>query len=155
MTPLQAALLRRAISLALEAHGEQLDKAGEPYILHPLAVMQSVREWDEKVVAVLHDVLEDTYVTVAVLESEGFPPHIVEALCVLTHGRGESYLESYLPRVRANTLATLVKLADIAHNSSPVRLAQLDRETRERLTKQYLEANLFLTMPGVFGERAS
>lgn len=142
-------VLLKAIKLALRAHGRQLDKCGDLYILHPLAVMSRMESDLDRTVAVMHDLLEDTYVTVEVLRD--FPEVVVNAVLALTrrkdkHLLSEAYTE-YLARVRANPIALRVKLQDIAHNTSPVRLARLPEAEQVRLKAKYTEALAFLARP--------
>jgi len=128
-----------AITLAKRAHDGQLDKSGRPYIGHPLRVMKRVSGEHARMVAVLHDVIEDTWVTADHLIEAGCPPEVVRAVVALSKQPGESQPD-YLARVAANPLATLVKRADIADNSSPARLARLDEPTRNRLRDKYVTA---------------
>lgn len=149
-------LLLQAIRLALDAHGDQLDKAGMPYILHPLHVMNSVDSIDAKIVAVLHDVIEDTKATFLFSEncyaiciwfnktSYNFPPHILEALAAISKIVGETNKEYWI-RVKANPLALRVKLADIGHNSSEERLNALPPEEATYLRTKYAKALKYLT----------
>lgn len=132
-----------AIRIAVDAHGYQLDKAGLPYILHPLHVMNSVDSIDAKIVAVLHDTIEDTTQTLAGLCSAGFSPEIVNAVDAISKRKGESY-DDYLARVKANPLALRVKLADMAHNSSSQRLEALEPGERKYLEGKYFSARTFL-----------
>jgi (p)ppGpp synthase/HD superfamily hydrolase len=107
-----------AILLATNAHRGQTDKAGLPYITHPLRVMSMFvlpEEEDERVVAVLHDVVEDCEITLLDLEIYGFSPRVVDAVNAITDRKGESY-EDYIERVAQNPLALKVKLADLADN---------------------------------------
>jgi len=122
MTP---AGLEEAIAIALEAHRGQVDKAGAPYILHPLRVMFAVRSEPARIVAVLHDVVEDTPWTLEGLAARGFAPGVMTALDSLTHREGESY-ESFVGRVASDGLATEVKLADLADNLDASRLGGED-----------------------------
>ncbi len=128
-----------AIALARRAHEGQLDKSGQPYIGHPLRVMSRVTGEHAQMVAVLHDVIEDTWVTADHLAAAGCPPEVVEAVIAISHLPGEPQRD-YLTRVAANPLALLVKRADIADNSGPERLARLDARTRRRLTEKYATA---------------
>lgn len=133
-----------AITIANNAHAGQTDKIGLPYILHPLAVMESVDSLDAKAVAVLHDVLEDTAITLSVLQVfPELPEHVLSAVEAMTHRKGETNLD-YWGRVKVNPLALEVKLADIAHNTSPKRMKHLDEVTRTRLEKKYKKALAFL-----------
>jgi (p)ppGpp synthase/HD superfamily hydrolase len=110
-------LLERAIRVALGAHGGQTypSPEPEPYILHPLRVMCSLDgEW-ERIAAVLHDVVEDSAVTLSHLEREGFPPHLLRTLDCLTHRPGEGY-SAYIERVATDVTAAHVKIADLEDN---------------------------------------
>lgn len=109
------ATLERAIAIAAEAHAGQADKGGQPYILHALRVMLRVQSLFERMAAVLHDVIEDTYVTFEMLREEGFPEEVIEALDVLTRRKGESRMDA-ARRARKNPIALAVKLADNAEN---------------------------------------
>lgn len=113
--------LERAIAIATEAHAGQVDKAGEAYILHPLRVMLRVTTPAERIAAVLHDVVEDTAVTIAVLADEGFSPDVLAAIDALTKRHGESRMEA-AARAAANPIARVVKLADNSENMDLSRL---------------------------------
>ncbi|MBB4967904.1 HD domain-containing protein [Saccharothrix violaceirubra] len=128
-----------AVSLARTAHEGQVDKSGKPYIGHPLRVMAAMTDDRGRMAAVLHDVVEDTDVTADDLRAAGCPAEVVDAVIALSHLGGEPQ-EDYLRRVAANPLAVRVKRADIADNSSPHRLADLDEPTRLRLTEKYRRA---------------
>lgn len=137
-------LLERAIQIALEAHAGQTDKNGGPYILHPLAVMGAMDSPVDKIVAVLHDVVEDTDVQLDYLAAE-FSSDVVEAVDALTKRKGsltgrscrDETLEAYIARVRQNPIALRVKRADVAHNLSPSRIACLGSKDAVRLAKKY------------------
>lgn len=113
--------LSTAIILATKAHDRQVDKLGQPYILHSLRVMQAMETEEERIVAVLHDVVEDTPLTIDDLYSYSLPQHLGAAIDALTRREGEPYLPDYITRVAANPLARKVKLADLADNLSPSR----------------------------------
>jgi hypothetical protein len=132
-------MLDSAIALARAAHAGQRDKLGVAYICHPLAVMSRVTTRDEKIVAVLHDIVEDTPVTTGYLLTRGFPQHLVNAVDALSKRKGEPLAES-MARVVVNPLALAVKKADISHNADPVRQAGLPDDARERLTAKYTES---------------
>ena len=129
-----------AALIATLAHAGQVDQGGAPYIDHPRRVAAHLVHptWQAVTVAWLHDVVEDTTVTLAAI-AETFGPQIAEAVDALTHRRGESRIE-YYARVRANPLALQVKAADIADNLDPARLAVLDEATARRLQRKYDEA---------------
>lgn len=128
-----------ALMIAVEAHKGQVDKSGMPYILHPIAVMQKVEGLELKTIAILHDTIEDTYVTEDFLLEAGIPKNIVDVVALLTKPQNESY-ESYLRRVKENPMAKAVKLADLAHNTSPERASGLNeaRKKKYALAKQIL-----------------
>ena len=128
-----------ALMIAVEAHKGQVDKNGMPYILHPIAVMQKVEGLELKTIAILHDTIEDTYVTEDFLLEAGIPKNIVDVVALLTKPQNESY-ESYLRRVKENPMAKAVKLADLAHNTSPESASGLNeaRKKKYALAKQIL-----------------
>lgn len=134
--------LERAIAIALTAHAGQVDKVGAPYILHPLRLMLRVSTTDEQIVAVLHDVVEDSTVTLADLRNEGFSPVIIAALDCLTH-RAEVDYAAYVAHLSENPLARRVKLADLADNMDIRRLDTLDPKALARL-ERYHQAWVFL-----------
>ncbi|MED3550139.1 GTP pyrophosphokinase [Cytobacillus praedii] len=107
--------LERAIQIAVEAHYGQKDKGNSPYILHPLRVMHNVKEYNEKIIAVLHDVIEDTNVTLDDIRNEGYPEEILFALDCITKRKGEVY-KDYLERVKQSELSRIMKLADLEDN---------------------------------------
>lgn len=139
------ALYERAVEIARCAHEGQKDKGGNPYIQHPLAVAQSVDTIELKIVAVLHDVLEDSSVTADELRKEGFPEELVEAVRVLTHNKTDpmSY-EEYIRMVRKNSIARLVKIADITHNLDLTRIPAPTEYDHQRCEK-YRRALAYLT----------
>jgi (p)ppGpp synthase/HD superfamily hydrolase len=134
-------ILEKAIALATVAHAGQEDKAGLPYILHPLAVMQAVHTIDQKTVAVLHDVIEDTDVTSADLREAGFSDTVIGAVVAISKLEGQGY-EDYLESVKENPLALHVKISDIQHNMS--RLTNLEPAEAGYLAAKYTKALKFL-----------
>lgn len=136
-------LLNKAIVIAVQAHQGQLDKGKLPYINHPLFVMNNVSSTKEKIVAVLHDVLEDTTVTSEYLRSQGFDNEIVEALELLKHQRGVPYLD-YINNLKGNKLASNVKIVDLNHNLDMSRLESISEKDIKRKEK-YLKALEILT----------
>jgi len=139
-------LIFKALELALRVHGGQKRKDGSPYILHPLRVMLRLEGETAKMLALLHDVVEDSPVTISEIREMGFPAEVVEALALLTHREGVPY-EDYVRRIAENPLAVEVKLADLADNldlsSMPIRTAK----DRERVLK-YRRAQNFLRRIG-------
>jgi (p)ppGpp synthase/HD superfamily hydrolase len=127
--------LERAIALAVEAHeGHQWGGSGRPYILHPLRVMARVETDDERIVAILHDTVENAgdRVSFARLQEEGFPEEIVQAIDCLTRREDEPYAEM-IERIAPNALARRVKLADLADNLDLLRQSELDPAAFEGL----------------------
>lgn len=127
-------LLQRAIAIAAKAHDGQVDKAGKPYLYHPLFVMENVNSLDQKIVAVLHDAVEDSELTLDQLRSEGFPEFIVKAIAAITKIEGEPYA-AYLERVMANPIALRVKIADVTHNLDIRRIANPTEADFQRIAK--------------------
>lgn len=123
-----------AFEIAKEAHAGQTDKAGLDYILHPQQVAAMVTTDEEKAVALLHDIIEDTDVTVSDLLAKGLPANVVEAVKALTKKDNQNYA-AYLAGVKKNRLATAVKLADLKHNSDLSRLEKITQKDRERAEK--------------------
>lgn len=134
-------LAELALAVATEAHDGQVDKAGHPYIDHPVAVAESVRHHGDVhyAVALLHDVVEDSDHTAATLLDAGVPADVVDAVEALTHQPGEPR-DDYYARVRANPVALVVKRADVAHNADEQRLAALPADTAQRLRRKYEKA---------------
>lgn len=131
--------LERAIEIATEAHKGQYDKAGNDYIGHPLRVMDMGRTEEEKIVGVLHDVVEDTEWTFAQLAAEGFSQEVIDALqCVTKLSENENY-DEFIERVKKNPLATAVKINDLSDNMDIRRLPYLSDKDVKRL-KKYLKA---------------
>jgi GTP diphosphokinase / guanosine-3',5'-bis(diphosphate) 3'-diphosphatase len=130
--------LHKAISIAVEGHGTDLDKAGVLYILHPLRVMMAVAGETEKIVAVLHDVVEDTDWTIEKIAEAGFPAAVVEALDALTKREGEEYF-AYVARAAVNPIARAVKIADLADNMDLTRLPVVTERDLTR-TEKYRKA---------------
>ncbi len=127
-------LLEKAIGIAVEAHRGHRDRYGAPYILHPLRVMARVETVPQKIVAILHDVVEDTQWTFEGLEREGFPPDIIAALDCLTKRPGEPY-EARVARAAANPLARRVKAADLEDNMDVRRCSDETGPDPKRLAK--------------------
>ncbi|AKJ99327.1 MULTISPECIES: HD domain-containing protein [Pseudomonas] len=130
--------LERAISISALAHEGQADKGGAPYILHPLKVMLRLSGDEERIVAVLHDVVEDTAVTLADLRDAGFSEATLNAIDSLTKRDGETY-QAFIERAARDPMARRVKLADLAENSDLSRLGTPSQKDLERIAK-YREA---------------
>ena len=131
--------LQRAIEIATEAHRGQFDKSGKDYIGHPLRVMEMGRTEGERIVGVLHDVVEDSEWTFEMLLAEGFSKEIIDALrCLTKLSENENY-DNFIERVRKNPLATAVKINDLTDNMDIRRLPYLSDKDVKRL-KKYLKA---------------
>lgn len=124
-------MFEKAVILASQVHQGQRDKLGKPYILHPIAVASLVDDFELKTIAMLHDTIEDTWVTAEYLLNYGFTKEIVKAVEGVTNPKDGDY-EAYLKKVKSNPKSRLVKLADLAHNTSPEREAGLNDARRER-----------------------
>lgn len=128
--------LKNVLQFAKAKHQGQVDKSGAPYVQHVIRVARKTKSLDEKILALLHDTLEDTETTLEEIIDLGVDNKIIEALQLLTHQKGSDYQE-YLTKIKKNSLAKTVKLADIADNLDPQRLEKLPLELRERLEKKY------------------
>jgi (p)ppGpp synthase/HD superfamily hydrolase len=139
------AKLAMAIKLASEVFVNKTDKAGKPYILHCLRVMNAVNQNDPELmqIAVLHDVVEDTHITIADLQELGFSNRVCNAIYALTHVEGENY-EDYIKGIAMNIDAKAVKRADLIDNSNITRLKGLRKKDFDRLEK-YHKAFVYLT----------
>lgn len=132
-----------ALKIATEAHKGQVDKAGVPYINHPLTVASLVDTEEEKIVALLHDTIEDTNITEQDLLNYGFSNKIVEAVKLLTHNKNVPYMD-YVAKIKDNELARKVKIADLTHNSDLSRLKEITEKDKKRYEK-YQKALLYLS----------
>lgn len=142
-------LLQRAVEIAIEAHKGQFDKSGKAYIGHPLRVMEMGKTEEEKIVGVLHDVIEDTDWTFERLAEEGFSDEVIAALkCVTKTSENENY-DDFIDRVKKNPLAVAVKINDLTDNMDIRRLPYLSDKDVKRL-KKYLKAYKRLTGEPVY-----
>lgn len=137
--------LERAIGIAAMAHKGQVDKGGQPYILHPLRVMLALDDPEDRIAAVLHDVIEDTHITAEYLGRRGLSTRLLNSLQLLTHHRRDSYMD-YIKMISLDSRATRVKLADLADNLDPNRTIPgedygdwLERQDKYLGAKEYLE----------------
>ncbi len=127
-------LTRKAIKFAFKAHEGQVDRSGIPYILHPVHVAENMLTEDTCVVAILHDVLEDTDITEEDLIREGFTGTQIEAVVKMTRKPDEDYFD-YVREIKKNPIATEVKKADLMHNMDTSRLEKITSEDEERYKK--------------------
>jgi len=132
-------VFEKALMIALQAHSGQTDKQGKPYILHPLAVASQLDSLELKTIALLHDTIEDSWVSKEFLLENGIPAELVEVIELLTKPKDMPY-EDYLRRVKTNPMALAVKKADLAHNTSPERAEGLNdhRRAKYELAKRIL-----------------
>lgn len=127
-------ILDKAIQIATAAHAGQTDKGGNPYISHPMRLMENVESVEQKTVAVLHDVVEDTEVSFSDLEKEGIPQICIDALKLLTHDKDVPYMD-YVKSISSNEIATAVKIADLKDNSDLSRLKNITEKDIARVEK--------------------
>ena len=125
---------KKALALCFQAHKDQLDKGGMPYVFHPFHLAEQMTDEDTTVLALLHDVVEDTPYTLDDLARMGFSPRVLEALALMTHNPAIPYLD-YVAKIKANPLARAVKLADLRHNSDLSRLDSPDPRALMRVEK--------------------
>ena len=140
------ATLERAILIAAQAHLGQRDKAGAPYILHPLRMMMRMESEAAMIAAVLHDVVEDSDWTLERLRGEGFSEEVLQAVDCLTNRGGETY-DEFITRVRASAIARRVKIADLEDNMNVKRIGELTPKDMARIEK-YHRAWRALTQEG-------
>lgn len=136
--------LNRAIAIAAMAHDGQFDRAGKPYILHPISVMLRMDTDEERIVAVLHDTIEDTNITIDELREEGYSEEILAALELLSKESDDVPYMPFIERIKTNALATKVKLGDLAENMRTDR-SPITKESDLIRMKKYQEAVDYLT----------
>lgn len=122
------------MKISFEAHKNQVDKNGIPYIYHPVHLAEQMTDENTICVALLHDVVEDTDMTFEQLANEGFSDEIIDALRLMTHNKAVSYMK-YVEKIKCNPIATAVKLADLRHNSDLTRLDIVDPKALKRVEK--------------------
>lgn len=135
-------LTRLALRVSFEAHKDQVDHGGTPYVYHPYHLAEQMTDETTTCIALLHDVVEDTDITLEQLRGMGFPEEVVEAVGVLTRDHDVPYMD-YIKRVKSNPLAKIVKLADLDHNSDVSRLQEIDERSKS-LAKRYERARACL-----------
>ena len=127
-------MTKKALKLSFEAHKEQVDKSDMPYVYHPFHIAEQMKDEDTTIVALLHDVVEDTDITVEDIRKMGFSEDVCEALSLMTHDENVPYME-YVKKLKKNPIAKAVKLADLKHNSDLTRLDAVDEKTLKRVGK--------------------
>ena len=139
-------LTKKALKLCFEAHKEQVDKSGLPYVFHPFHLAEQMPDEVTTITALLHDVVEDTDYTMAELLAMGFPTQSLEAVRLMTHDKAVPYLE-YVTKLRENPVAAAVKLADLQHNSDLSRLDAVTPEDRRRALKYRMAMEILRQPP--------
>ena len=139
--------IERAIQIAVEAHAGAKDKGGSPYILHPINVMMRMKTDDEKIVAILHDVVEDTDWTFQILREEGFSETVLDALASVTKVSEDEDYELFIKRCSRNAIGSRVKVADLMENLDVTRIGELREKDMKRINK-YKRALKVLTVAG-------
>lgn len=127
-------LTKKAMKISFEAHKNQTDKNGMPYIYHPIHLAEQMSDEAMICVALLHDVVEDTNITLKHLENEGFSSEIISAIKLMTHDDDVPYMD-YVSEIKKNPIASAVKLADLRHNSDLSRLDVIDEKALKRADK--------------------
>ena len=134
---------KKALKVCFEAHKDQVDKSGAPYVFHPFHLAEQMKDEKTTIVALLHDVIEDTEFTFEDLRNMGFDNEVIEALMLMTHNKDIPYMD-YVAKIKHNPIAKAVKLADLQHNSDLSRLDVVDEKALKRKEK-YSEAISLLT----------
>ncbi len=134
---------KKALKLCFDAHKEQTDKSGIPYVFHPFHLAEQMTDEVTTVVALLHDVVEDTKYTLEDLKKEGFSQEVIDAVALLTHDSKVLYMD-YVKKIKQNPIAKAVKLADLNHNSDLTRVDVVDEKVLQRREK-YQKAIKLLT----------
>ncbi len=135
-------LTKKALRISFEAHKNQVDKSGMPYVYHPFHLAEQMEDEYSVCVALLHDVVEDTDYTLTDLIEAGFPAPVTDAIALMTHDDAVPYMD-YVKKLRNDPIARAVKLADLRHNSDLSRLDVIDDRALERAEK-YKEAIMLL-----------
>lgn len=125
---------KKALKLCFEAHKNQVDKSGMPYVFHPFHLAEQMTTEETVITALLHDVVEDTSYTLEDLKNMGFPEQVIQAISLLTHDKNTDYME-YVLKIRENPIARAVKLTDLHHNSDLSRLDVIDEKALKRCEK--------------------
>lgn len=127
-------LTRLALRVCFDAHKDQVDKTSLPYVFHPFHLAEQMDDEISTVCALLHDVVEDTNITLSDLEKMGFPKEATEVLSLLTHDENVPYMD-YVAEIAKNPVARKVKIADLMHNSDATRVDVIDNRMKERFEK--------------------
>ena len=138
-------MTKKALKLCFAAHKDQTDKSGMPYVFHPFHLAEQMPDEDTTIVALLHDVIEDTPYTLDDLRARGFNEQVLDALALMTHDKRIPYMD-YVAKIKGNKIARTVKLADLKHNSDLSRLYNVDEKAMKRIEK-YRQAIALLSEP--------
>ena len=138
-------MTKKALKLCFAAHKDQTDKSGMPYVFHPFHLAEQMPDEDTTIVALLHDVIEDTPYTLDDLRAMGFNEQVLDALALMTHDKRIPYMD-YVAKIKGNKIARTVKLADLKHNSDLSRLDTVDEKAMKRIEK-YRQAIALLSEP--------
>lgn len=138
-------MTKKALKLCFAAHKDQTDKSGMPYVFHPFHLAEQMPDEDTTIVALLHDVIEDTPYTLDDLRVMGFNEQVLDALALMTHDKRIPYMD-YVAKIKGNKIARTVKLADLKHNSDLSRLYNVDEKAMKRIEK-YRQAIALLSEP--------
>lgn len=125
---------KKALKLCFEAHKNQTDKSGLPYVFHPFHVAEQMTDEKTTIVALLHDVIEDTSYTLQDLRNLGFDEDVLGVLELMTHDKNVPYMD-YVAKIKGNAIAKTVKLADLSHNSDLTRLDEINEAALNRVEK--------------------
>ena len=136
-------LTKKALKLCFEAHKEQVDKTGMPYVFHPFHLAEQMDDELSTICALLHDVVEDTDMTFEKLLNMGFPIEVIDVLKLLTHEDSVPYMD-YVIKISTNPIAKKVKIADLKHNSDTTRLSIIDEKAKKRCEKYKQALDLLL-----------
>ncbi len=136
-------MTKKALCLMFDAHKDQVDKSGIPYVFHPFHLAEQMNTEEETIVALLHDVIEDTDISAEQLKALGFSDNIINAVVLLTHDKTADYFD-YVKKISSDPIAKAVKIADLRHNSDISRLDHVDEKAVKRIEK-YKQALAILT----------
>lgn len=129
-------MTKKALRLSFDAHKDQVDKSGIPYVYHPFHLAEQMESEETVTVALLHDVVEDTDYTIEDIIAMGFPKPVTDALALMTHDKAVPYMD-YVAKIKTNPIAKAVKLADLRHNSDTSRLEYVDEKVLRRIRKYH------------------
>lgn len=134
-------MTKLALKLCFEAHKDQRDKSGLPYVFHPFHLAEQMTDEDTTIVALLHDVVEDTDYTLHDLQKMGFSQQVLDAIALMTHDETVPYMD-YVAEIKKNPIARAVKLADLRHNSDLTRLETVTPKDASRAEKYHTAIHL-------------